>query len=402
MHCEQITLKSGQKRWVCVADGPPDPATGKRRQIRRRAKTQREAKKRVQEALNQLQEYGIDEKKGQKTTFEQLAAEWLATYELSGVKRNTVRIREKEINILKRFIAKTPISLISHSMYQKIINTLITKEDYARTTVQGVNTTAGMIFKYAVRDKLIKDNPTDGVVIPKKRKTIEEIKENPIDEMYLEREELEEFLNAVYKHGLYLDLERFYTLAFSGMRSGELCALQKQDLDFTKNTIDITKTLYSETSNMRKYELTPPKTEGSIRTIEMEKPIMKLLKRLVRKNDKHKLQYRHLYEDFHDEDFVFCRDNGYPFIPKNIQMRMERILSKTSIKKDITPHSLRHTHISMLTEAGVPLPTIMRRVGHEDMETTTKIYTHVTNKMKEDASDKVRYTYGNILEKISF
>ncbi|GIN58009.1 hypothetical protein J8TS2_23280 [Lederbergia ruris] len=45
------------------------------------------------------------------------------------------------------------------------------------------------------------------------------------------------------------------------------------------------------------------------------------------------------------------------------------------------------------------LPTIMQRVGHEDMETTVGIYTHVTNKMKKDASDKVEGLYGDILRK---
>jgi len=398
MQCTKVTLKSGQVRWVCVADGPPDPATGKRKQIKRRAKTQREAKKRVQDALNSFEEHGIDQRIGKKMTFDKLAAEWLETYALTGVKRSTVRIREKEVNILNRYMAKTKIANISHSMYQKILNELSTQ--YARTTVQGINITAGMIFRYAIRDKMIKDDPTVGVVVPKKRKTVDEIKEDPIEESYLEHNELEEFLAAVQAHGLYLDLERFFTLAFSGMRSGELCALQKSDLDFKKNTIDITKTLYSERNNMREYELTPPKTDGSVRTIDMEEPIMEMLRRIVRRNDKYKMQYRHLYEDFHDKDFVFRRDNGYPFVPKNILTRMERILGETTIKKHATPHIFRHTHISMLTEAGVDIATIMARVGHEDMETTMKIYTHVTNKMKEDASGKVKFTFGNILDKI--
>lgn len=186
------------------------------------------------------------------------------------------------------------------------------------------------------------------------------------------------------------------------MRSGELCALQKPDLDFKEETIDITKTLYNEKNNMREYELTPPKTDGSIRLIDMEKQIMDMLQRVVRKHDKHKLQYRHLYKDFHDKDFVFCRDNGYPFAPKNILTRMERILGKTTIKKHATPHIFRHTHISMLTEAQVDIATIMDRVGHEDIETTMKIYTHVTNKMKKDASGKAKLTFGNILDKIDF
>ncbi|HJF33266.1 MAG TPA: tyrosine-type recombinase/integrase, partial [Sporosarcina psychrophila] len=101
-------------------------------------------------------------------------------------------------------------------------------------------------------------------------------------------------------------------------------------------------------------------------------------------------------------NFVFCRDNGYPFAPKNIGVRMARLVGKTSIKKNATPHIFRHTHISMLTEAGVELPTIMARVGHEDIETTMKVYTHVTNKMKKDASVKINDLYGNILQNINF
>lgn len=99
---------------------------------------------------------------------------------------------------------------------------------------------------------------------------------------------------------------------------------------------------------------------------------------------------------------MFCRDNGYPFVPKNIGDRMRRLIQMNSIKKNATPHMLRHTYISMLTEAGINLPTIMACVGHEDIETTMKIYTHVTNKMRKDASDKISNLYGSILQNIEY
>ncbi len=54
----------------------------------------------------------------------------------------------------------------------------------------------------------------------------------------------------------------------------------------------------------------------------------------------------------------------------------------------------------MWTEAGVDLPTIMSRVGHDDIETTIRIYTHVTDEMKKSASDKTSNLFRNILEKI--
>lgn len=400
MKCMQITLKSGQKRWECVTEGPRDPVTGKRTQIRRRGKTRAEAKRRVEQALMSLEEHQIDETVRMRITFEQVASNWLETYKLTGVKRSTVRIREKELKILNKYMAKMPIVEINHSFYQNFINKI--SPEYARTTVQGINTTAGMVFKHAKKDKIIKDLPNQDVIIPKKRRTVKEIETDPIEEKYLTTEELEEFLNATLEHGLDLDIERFYLLAFSGMRSGELCALKWSDVDFDENTIRITKTLYNENNNMREYELTPPKTEGSIRVISVEKEVMDLLKSHRKRQMKLKMKYRHELEEYHDGNFVFSRVNGYPFVPKNIGDRMRRLLEYTNITKKATPHIFRHTRISMLTEAGVDLATIMQQVGHDDPQTTLRIYTHVTQKMKKDASEKVRTFYGNILEKIQF
>ncbi|MDA6151479.1 hypothetical protein OSK18_28765, partial [Escherichia coli] len=70
----------------------------------------------------------------------------------------------------------------------------------------------------------------------------------------MERDELFEFLEAVKRYGLEFDLERFYLLAFSGMRSGELCALKWSDINWETNEIRITKTLYNPDNNMKKYE----------------------------------------------------------------------------------------------------------------------------------------------------
>lgn len=398
MYCRKIKLKNGQVRWECFADGPPDPVTGKRRLIKRRGKTQREAKKRVEQAIRSLEEDNIDESLAKKITFEQAANHWLEVYSMTGVKNSTIRLRKKEIKILNRYFAKIPIGSITPIRYQKMINEI--SNEYVRTTVEGVNTTAGMIFKQAIKDKIIKDNPKEGVVIPKKQRTVEEIENVPIEEKYLEREELEEFLEAVREHGLELDLERFYLLAFSGMRNGELCALKWNDVDFEHNEIRITKTIYNEKNNMRKYEITPPKTMGSVRTIKMEPEIMNMLKEHRKRQMKLKMKYRHQLEEYHDGNFVFARPNGYPYVQKNIRDRMKRLLKKTNIKKKATPHILRHTHISMLTEAGVDLPTIMQRVGHEDVDTTMKIYTHVTNKMKKDATEKVSQLFSETLSKI--
>jgi integrase len=181
------------------------------------------------------------------------------------------------------------------------------------------------------------------------------------------------------------------------MRSGELCALKWSDVNFDTTEIRITKTLYNPDNNMRKYELTPPKTKGSIRTFDMDDSIIDLLKAHKKTQAKIKMGNRHKYPDYHDKNFIFCHENGFPYIQKNIITRMNRLLKKTSIKKHAGPHIFRHTHISMLAEAEIDITTIMKRVGHDDMKTTMKIYTHVTDKMKKNATEKIKNHFGSIL-----
>lgn len=393
MDCKQ--LNSGV--WECVADGPRDPVTGKRNQIRRRNKSKKVAKQRVEDAIKELEEHGIDEKKLKHMTFEKVAWEWLSIYARGKVKESTVRIRQKEIKIILRYIANVNITKTTSRLHQNMLNDLH-DQGYAYTTIEGVHITANMIYKYSIKEKMRKDNPATGAVVPKKLLTVEDIENTSIEDGYLERNELEEFLIAVSKHGLAQDLERFYLLAFSGMRSGELCALKWTDVNFETNEIRITKTLYNPDNNMMKYKLTPPKTPAAIRTFNIDVEIMNLLKSHKTKQSKIKLATRHNYPDYHGQNFIFCRPNGYPFIPKTVLNRMDRILKMTSIKKEATPHIFRHTHISMLTEAGVDLATIMKRVGHDDADTTMKIYTHITDKMKKDATDKVKIHFGNILD----
>lgn len=102
-----------------------------------------------------------------------------------------------------------------------------------------------------------------------------------------------------------------------------------------------------------------------------------------------------------DADFVFQRTNGYPFIVKSISSRMKRIFKFTVVEKKLTPHSFRHTHISMMTESGAKLPTIMERVGHIDSNTTLKVYTHVTNNMKVKSINNVANLHSDILDKLT-
>src|SRR5699024_8073674 len=398
VHCRKVKSKSGYA-WECYGDAPKDPRTGKRKLIKRRAKTQKEAKERLEKAIEKLHQQIYPEFLNEKISFGQLSKKWLDVYAATGVKRGSVRIREKEVNILNNHFQYLLVTEITHHMYQNMLIEL-DKNGYARNTISGVNTCANMIFKYAIKNKLIDENPREDAFIPKKAVTVKQLEERTIEETYFEKDELSTFLDAVLKIGLELDKERFYTIAFSGMRPGELTALKKSDIDFNNNTIRVSKTLYNENNNTKQYSLGTTKT-NKIRIIDMDEKIMAMLKKLVQKNDQHKLKYRTIIEDFHDEDFLFQRSNGYPFTVKNLVDRMRRIMRYINIKKKLTPHSFRHSHISMMTESGIDLPTIMQRVGHEDPDTTLKVYTHVTEKMKVKSMDNLSLMNKSLLQNLS-
>lgn len=75
---------------------------------------------------------------------------------------------------------------------------------------------------------------------------------------------------------------------------------------------------------------------------------------------------------------------------------MRRLLKLSGLNEMLTPHSLRHTHTSLLAEAGVGLHEIMQRLGHKDDDTTRNVYLHVTKTKKKEASHKFGQLMSNL------
>lgn len=203
-------------------------------------------------------------------------------------------------------------------------------------------------------------------------------------------------LQTAAAKGLDLDYLIFLTLSYTGMRAGELVALKWKDIDFDEQTISITKTYYNPTNNTLEYQLVPPKTRKSKRAIVVDEEVIAALKKhmLVQK----KVQ-EYYGETYLNEGFIFAKKEkqpGYPIFIKTVENRMARLLKLSGLNPDLTPHSLRHTHTSLLAEAKVGLEEIMDRLGHCDDETTKNVYLHVTKEMKKEASQKFAQLMRNL------
>nr|WP_071461337.1 site-specific integrase [Bacillus mediterraneensis] len=143
--------------------------------------------------------------------------------------------------------------------------------------------------------------------------------------------------------------------------------------------------LYNPTNSIKKYELLTPKTKGSVRTIKIDQMVVSMLKRHRLHQNQTKLENRLVYND---SGFIFARNDGHPQLRKVIEIRLKRLLKKAGIEKNITPHSFRHTHTSLLIEAGVGIKEIQQCLGHSDINTTMNIYAHMTANMEEKASQQ--------------
>lgn len=159
---------------------------------------------------------------------------------------------------------------------------------------------------------------------------------------------------------------------YTGMRIGELCALQFKDINFKEKCINVTKTLqrtYDPTKDINPSEIkiTSTKTERSNRTIPITEEVAKILEKF----------------NTGEECFVLTGTNKWT------EPRTFRRCYQTFMKNiDIEPlkfHSLRHTFASINIENGADIKTISEILGHSDIDVTLKIYTHTSKKAKRKA-----------------
>lgn len=373
-------------KWSYTIDVGLDPVTGKRKQKTKGGfTTKKEAQLAAAIITKELEEGTYVKEK--TITFKDFAVEWLSLYEATGkVKVSTVRVRKHEIEALMPHFAKLQMKKITRKTYQDALCSL--KEKYAHNTLKGINRTGKMIFEKAVELGVIKTDPTKYTQLPVKQETVEEIENQEDIPKFLEKDELALFLRTAEAEGLEMDYVIFLVLAYTGLRSGELLALKWTDINFETGAISITKTYYNPNNNVPEYQLLTPKTKASRRVIDVAPVVLTELEKHRAKQNLIKMEFRNTY---YDKGFIFAKTKkhlGYPELIKTVERRMARLLKLAKLNAELTPHSFRHTHTSLLAEAGVDLTQIMERLGHTDDATTKNIYLHITKTMKKEASQK--------------
>jgi len=315
----------------------------------------------------------INEKKIQLYDF---IDQWFDGYAMQ-IKASTKVNTTTAIHVIKQYFASTTmLKDINREIYQSFLNDLC--KSHKRSSVCTYNSTYKLIFKSAMKLELIKSNPLEYTEIPKKTASFDD--DQPIN--YLEKDELLSFLETVsrsHRNDLYT---MFFMLSYTGVRVGELVALNWEDIDLDNKSISISKDVFF--SHAINYVVQPPKTKSSKRKIPVTDSLLKVLATYKKERQEESLREGIKFEN---SSFIFGKGER-PFHPTIVNNYVKKYIKMAGIDKHITTHGLRHTHVSLLAEAGVSLEAIQERLGHKSDTTTRDIYLHITKKAKKEAAQK--------------
>lgn len=366
---KKYLTKDGETRYMLQAYLGVDPFTGKQRRTTRRGfKTQKEAKKAERELLLSVEENGFTDHSS-KPTFKEVADLWLESYETT-VKPTTYQNTRKYLNILiKDYFSDIRIESISVSMMQQIVLKLSKRYTAYSLYLSVVN----RVFKFAMSLGIVQANPVDRIIRPKQQPPKSE-------KIALTKEELNQFLTLAKEHARPVLYAAWHTLAYTGLRKGELLGLEWSDIDLDNKVISVQHNLVMVNG---KYRIQSPKTRKSIRKITIDDITASVLKSW-------KLEQKKLFfkNGVKNSNIVFSGSSGEYLDKSHFRVSLKKFLKRYDLPA-ITVHGLRHTHASLLFEAGVEPKTISDRLGHANIQTTLDMYTHLNDNQRSDVADRL-------------
>ena len=371
---KQYTKKDGTKLWMFKTYLGTD-ANGKQiTTTRRNFNTKKEAQLALSRLKVQFEKGEYNKPKEDRYTFNQVFEIWKNNYELTVKESTFVKVMSQyEFHILPIFGSKY-IDSISVIDIQNYANDKVNKFVNYRNLITNIS----RIFDYAVNIGLIDANPTKRISIPKRKISVGDNKK----QNYYTKIELKQFLDLSRKQQPYYIYAFFQLLAYSGCRKGEILGLQWRSVSFKDNHINIMQTIASGKDN-RLY-LEQPKTKHSKRIVSLDKQTMAVLKHW--KKEQRKMMFQLGYNTMNDEQLVFSNiENSFLQVSKPRKWMLQTI-HKNNLK-EISIHGFRHTHATLLLEAGVSPKVISERLGHSSIQITLDLYSHVTEEMEREVPD---------------
>ena len=182
-------------------------------------------------------------------------------------------------------------------------------------------------------------------------------------------EEIQRLLIQAREDGCY---ELLLLELATGLRRGEILALQWGDLNFRTGALRVERQVHRVKGEL---VVSPPKTKAGNRTVLLPAPVLKVLKAYQKT-----VHSRWMFPSPVKEDS--------PMDPAAVRKRLQTVLERAECRH-LRFHDLRHTFATASLEHGMDIKTLSTIIGHVSSATTLNTYTHVTDAMRQNAADKI-------------
>lgn len=373
-HVRQKPKKTG--RWYVLLEMPREAGEPRKTDWQRPSYRTRKEAEAALVRIRADQEKGLYAAPTKVTVKQYLVDRWLPAIE-GTVKPTTFDGYKRHVDLYlvprlggKRLNELTPegISALYASLRKsgKVDGTAL-----AESTVVKIHATLHRALRDAVRWRLLALNSASTATKPKQRPPGDAVRAWPAKSLAL-------FIHQAQDHWLYPAL---HLAAYTGMRRAEVVGLRWQDVDVDGGFLTVRHTI--TTVSGRPLSETPKNSRG--RKVSLDPPTVAVLKALRRQQKADRLA---VGPGWNESGLVFLGRKGTALHPDTLSKAFKCLVAKEPLLQPIRLHDLRHTHATLLLQAGVAANVVRERLGHSSVAFTLTIYAHVLPGMQEDAATR--------------
>lgn len=334
------------------------------------AKNEIELGKKIAAKIKELEDGSITINKN--TTVKKWSEEWLETYKKGTVGLATYKYIETIVNNkIVSEIGTRRLKDIKSIHLQKILND---QTGNSKSYISKVKSTIRQIFSEAVANKLITDNPAERLKMPKSNDGTHRALTDKERKFILE-------LAETHRSGLWIKV-----MLYCGLRPQETATLQWKDIDFKNKVIKVSTAREALTNNIKS-----TKSSAGVRKIPIPKPLYKSL--VAAKGSPFDYVFTQpTTGNRHTKSSMRCLWTSFKYdlnIAMGTKVYRNQLQPPFAVADDLVPYCFRHTFCTDLQSAGVPINVAKELMGHEDIATTSRIYTHQSDNSLNAAADMI-------------